>query len=210
MDEGLFRELFANEERLDMGFNAEWYASLDYLAMRGDQVERYLGVLERYLKAFEEMGYKSNAVYFKSTMENFVLQAQKLNATILILQMPIFVLLAAFIFMVSRQMLEMEQNEIAVYKSRGADKGQIVLVYLLQSLIISVLGLAGGIPLGVLMCRLLGASGVQLFSGIREKGGPACGDRAQGMDGRRGGSGLQHLYHGAAGDPVRQCEHCGP
>lgn len=158
MDEGLFRELFANEERLDMGFNAEWYASLDYLAMRGDQVERYLGVLERYLKAFEEMGYKSNAVYFKSTMENFVLQAQKLNATILILQMPIFVLLAAFIFMVSRQMLEMEQNEIAVYKSRGADKGQIVLVYLLQSLIISVLGLAGGIPLGVLMCRLLGAS----------------------------------------------------
>lgn len=158
MDEGLFRELFANSQRLDMGFNTEWYAALDYLAMRGDQAERYLEVLERYLQEFDAMGYKSYSVYFKSTLENFVLQAQKLNATILILQMPIFVLLAAFIFMVSRQMLEMEQNEIAVYKSRGADKGQIVLVYLLQSLIVSVLGLAGGIPLGVLMCRLLGAS----------------------------------------------------
>jgi len=68
------------------------------------------------------------------------------------------VLLAAFIFMVSRQMLEMEQNEIAVYKSRGANKGQIILLYLLQSIGIVLLSLAGGIPLGVFMCKVLGAS----------------------------------------------------
>nr|WP_304955539.1 FtsX-like permease family protein [uncultured Acetatifactor sp.] len=158
MDEGLFQELFANAERMDTGFNAEWYATLDYLQMRGDQAEHYLSVLERYFKIFDDMGYKSRTVNFKSTMETFVANAQKLNITILILQMPIFVLLAVFIFMVSGQMLEMEQNEIAVYKSRGADKKQIVLVYLLQSVLISVLGIVGGIPLGLLMCRILGAS----------------------------------------------------
>lgn len=158
MDEGLFRELFANEEHKNMGFNAEWYVTMDYLQMRGDQVERYLAVLEQYLTEFDKMGYKSHTVHFMSTMEAFVQNAQKLNTTILILQTPIFVLLAVFIFMVSRQLLEMEQNEIAVYKSRGADKKQIVSVYFLQSILIAIAGLGGGIPLGVFMCKLLGAS----------------------------------------------------
>lgn len=158
MDEGLFDELFANEELMNESFNAEWYIILDYLQMRGDRVQDYLNVLQQYDSAFEDMGYTSRAVYCQSILESFVSESQKLNATMVVLQTPILVLLAAFIFMVSRQMLEMEQNEIAVYKSRGANKGQIVLVYLFQSLLISVFGLAGGIPLGVLMCRLLGAS----------------------------------------------------
>ncbi len=157
MDETLFQELFANEERMSESFNMEWYMTLDYARMRGDQAERYLDVLDRYAEAFEDMGF-NHSVYFTAVLEAFLLQAQKLNTTILILQTPVFILLAAFIFMVSRQILEMEQNEIAVYKSRGADRKQIVFIYLLQSLVISILGLAGGIPLGVLMCRLLGAS----------------------------------------------------
>lgn len=158
MDEGLFEELFANEERMDQSFNKEWYVALDYAGMRGDQAERYLSVLDRYAEAFEEIGFKSYNFYFRGVLEAFVLQSQKLNTTILILQTPVFILLAVFIFMVSGQILEMEQNEIAVYKSRGADRKQIVFLYLLQSLVISILGLAGGIPLGVLMCKLLGAS----------------------------------------------------
>ncbi|MCI9141326.1 MAG: ABC transporter permease, partial [Lachnospiraceae bacterium] len=158
MDQELFEELFANEERMDQSFDKEWYLALDYARMRGDQAERYLGVLDRYGEAFEEIGFKGYTAYFRTVLEDFVLQSQKLNTTILILQTPVFILLAVFIFMVSRQILEMEQNEIAVYKSRGADRKQIVFIYLLQSLVISILGLAGGIPLGVLMCRLLGAS----------------------------------------------------
>ena len=156
MDEGLFRELFVQTE--DRGFSAEWYVMLEYLGMRGDEAERYLSVLDEYFAEYDEMGYKSHTANFRSALEAFVLQAQKLNTTIVILQTPIFVLLAVFIFMVSRQLLEMEQNEIAVYKSRGADKKQIVLVYLLESVLIAALSLAGGMPLGLVMCRLLGAS----------------------------------------------------
>ena len=72
--------------------------------------------------------------------------------------MPIVVLLAAFVFMVSGQMLDMEQNEISIFKSRGAGKGQIVLLYLLQSLIIAAISVAGGVPLGYFLCSVLGAS----------------------------------------------------
>ena len=158
MDQELFGELFANPEKANTNFDEEWYAVADYTGMRGEQAEHYLNVLESYRETFESMGMRTFNVYAQSTLEAFVPKAQKLNTTIWVLLLPIFVLLAAFIFMVSRQMLEMEQNEIAIYKSRGANKKQIVLLYLMQSLCIAVLSLAGGIPLGVLMCKLLGAS----------------------------------------------------
>ena len=57
--------------------------------------------------------------YFEDTFTGFLLQAQKTSTTVWVLLVPIFVLLAVFIFMVSRQMLEMEQNEISIYKSRS-------------------------------------------------------------------------------------------
>ena len=158
MDESLFQELFANPDRMDESFNVEWYAVLDYTEMRGDQVNRMLRTAESYRQSFEEMGIKGFTVYFQPAFEAFVPEAQKLNTTIWVLQAPIFILLAAFIFMVSRQMLEMEQNEISVFKSRGAAKWQILRIYLLQSALISALGMIGGIPLGMLICKVLGAS----------------------------------------------------
>lgn len=159
MDDELALELFTDSQKMGGSFGADWTAVLDYTKIRGDQAEHYLSVLERYLDPDEGMQELNGRwVYFQKVLEQFTQDAKNVNTTIVVLQIPIFVLLAAFIFMVSRQMLEMEQNEIAVYKSRGADKKQIVLLYLLQSVVISVLGLLGGIPLSVLMCRVLGAS----------------------------------------------------
>ena len=157
MDDGIFQKLFVDSERLDTSFKAEWYSVLDYTQMRGDQVERYLAVLGRYQEAIEQLDMESSN-YFQSTLEKFVPEYQKLNTTIIVLLLPIFVLLAAFIFMVSRQMLEMEQNEIAIYKSRGSNKKQILQIYLLQSLCITVVSLVVGVPMGMLICNLLGAS----------------------------------------------------
>ena len=157
MDEGIFRELIANPDNPAKSFNIAWHTVLDHTQMQAQQVDAMLAVLASYQTAFEDAG-ASLTTYFQATLEAFVPKAQKLNTTVIVLQVPIFVLLAAFIFMVSRQMLEMEQNEISVFKSRGAAKGQIVGLYLLQSVLIAVLGIAGGIPLGVLICKLLGAS----------------------------------------------------
>lgn len=157
MDQELFQEIFANPEKMDISFSVEEYAVLDYQKIRGDRAEECLEILESYKKEFERRDI-TEVAYFRTTLEEFIPKIQKLNTTIWVLLLPIFVLLAAFIFMVSRQMLEMEQNEISIYKSRGANKLQIVLLYLVQSLCISVVSLIGGIPLGIMMCKLLGAS----------------------------------------------------
>ena len=97
-------------------------------------------------------------VAFGELLRSFLVQAEKVNTTMWVLLLPIFALLAAFIFMVSRQMLEMEQNEISVFKSRGASKIQIIEIYLLQSIVVVVGSAILGLPLGWLICRVIGAS----------------------------------------------------
>jgi len=158
MDPDLFRALFAVPGKDNKPFSAEWHTVLDYTKMRSDQVDNMLRLISSYNAEFDSLDTKVSKFYFEETLQDFVPEATKLNATILVLQVPIFVLLAAFIFMVSRQMLEMEQNEISVFKSRGAAKRQIIGIYLLQSLIIALIGYFGGLPLGVLICNVLGAS----------------------------------------------------
>ena len=91
-------------------------------------------------------------------LENFRGEENRISVTLAILQVPVIVLLCAFIFMISRQMLEMEENEIALLKSRGASKKQILAMYFMQSAILSGVSFLIGIPVGILVCRILGAS----------------------------------------------------
>lgn len=156
--ESAFRQILFTSANTKMGFNALWHSVLDYTKMRADEVEDMLETVKEYESSFKEIKAIRMETEFQETLEDFVPEAQKLNTTILVLQVPIFVLLAAFIFMVSRQMLEMEQNEISVFKSRGAAKKQIIGIYLLQSIMVAVVGIAGGVPLGILICKMLGAS----------------------------------------------------
>lgn len=158
LDDATFDKLIANPGKENALFDAQWYAVLDYEAMRADQVEMMVQTLDQYKSKLSSMDGRNIRNNFQDILIDFMPEAKKLNTTILVLQIPVFVLLAAFIFMVSGQMLNIDQNEISVYKSRGASKGQIVKIYLLQSVLLTILSLAGGLPLGYLLCRILGAS----------------------------------------------------
>ena len=154
----LFEEYFLQNDEFAYGVNASYYVMLDYTAMRGDDVQQYLDAANTYraeLNGRTIQNYRDN---FTSTLTDYLDIAKKVNVTLWVLQTPIFALLAAFIFMVSRQMLEMEQNEIAVIKSRGAGRSQIFAIYLTESLLISLLAFVIGIPLGAYICQVIGSA----------------------------------------------------
>lgn len=157
MDAGLFEELFVFDRTWKQTGNVTWHAVMDHTKMRADHAEEMLEVIARREVEMEDLGVAST-VYCQDTLESYVQEARKLNTTILVLQMPIFILLAVFIFMVSRQMLEMEQGEISVYKSRGASKWQIIRLYFIESGLIAGASFVLGIPLGAILCKFLGAS----------------------------------------------------
>ena len=150
---------FISETGTDYNIRSIWSIMLDYNNMWAGNVPDYQQTDERLKEEYNEnnrvWSYSEN---FIRTLETYTVRANKLNLTLLVLQVPLYVLMAFYIFMVSRQILGLEQNDISVLKSRGAGRGQIFLVYLLQSLFVGILSILAGIPLGMLICRLLGAS----------------------------------------------------
>jgi len=136
-----------------------WFLMLDYNQMQAVRVPYYLEVDEYLKDRFGQRGgiwnYREN---FIDTIEAYIQRSGRLSITLWVLQAPLYVLLAFYIFMVSKQIVLLEQNDIAILKSRGASRGQLILVYLMQSVFVGLVSLILGIPLGMWICRVLGAS----------------------------------------------------
>ena len=91
-------------------------------------------------------------------LDEYVIRADQLSLTLWVLEVPILLMLAFYIFMVSQLIIENDRDEIAVINSRGASGAQIFGSYFLQSVLLSGVSLLAGPPLGVFICSVLGSS----------------------------------------------------
>jgi len=154
----LFARVFLEPEKPPLAMESAWYIQLDYTTLRSEDVSRVAAAAGEYAGMFNEVTRKNYTDNFSGILNDYIKVSRKVTITLWVLQVPIFILLAAFIFMVSRQMLEMEKNEISVIKSRGAGRMQIFSLYLMQSVIVSLIAFAAGVPLGAFLCQVLGSS----------------------------------------------------
>ncbi|MCL1788171.1 MAG: hypothetical protein FWG38_09315, partial [Defluviitaleaceae bacterium] len=126
----------------DYRITTTWHHLLDYRAMTSRGVPHYLETLEHHEERFGLAGSRQRFTFtenFSQILEYHTERAAPLAVTLWVLQVPIYVLLAFYIYMVSRQILQMEQNEISVLKSRGASRGQILGLYAMQGLFIAAI-----------------------------------------------------------------------
>lgn len=164
----VYRAYFLGEEReLASGCKKRIYQLWDYTAITPERVRDILQTSRR-LKEAEKNGDVIKDNVYEGIIESYSAKAKKVEVSLLILQMPVLALLLAFIYMISSQMLAMEQSEISVMKSRGAKRGQLLQMYLVQNLFLGLLSLAAGLPLGGVFCSVLGtATDFMEFSGRR-------------------------------------------
>lgn len=157
MREELFREMFMGEHITKYTLNSKYYALFEYEDITYTDVPHlvdyttYLTEKSMYKVAVDHPGYQN-------ILEEYIQKETKIKATLMILQVPVLIMLAAFLFMISGQMYEMERNEISVIKSRGSSGGQIFRLYLYQSMFITAIGGLLGVPLGVFFSRILGSA----------------------------------------------------
>ena len=118
-------------------------------------------------KLYEDTVYYTKESAFKSVLkepdylkiiEDYNKKLTRISATLIILQVPVLAMLAAFLFMISGQMYEMEKSEISVIKSRGSSSGQIIRLYFYQGLVLTLAGAVVGMPLGALFAKVLGST----------------------------------------------------
>lgn len=125
------------------------YMLLDYSEIHSGNVAD----LEYYLEQFHEKDSKFRD-NFTSLIKEYKADKRFIDTIFWVLELPVFVLLLAFVYMVSGQILNLETVEIAMLKSRGFSKKQIVFMYMCQSAILAGMGIVGGIPLGYILCRM--------------------------------------------------------
>ncbi|MCR5675081.1 MAG: ABC transporter permease [Lachnospiraceae bacterium] len=157
MEPALFRSLFTGEHASLYTIMISFYDLPDYRSVSSSDVRR---IRETTAWLCRDSAFQSvlKEPEYRSILEEYAQKQMRISATLMILQIPVLVLLAAFLLMISGQMYEMERNEISVIKSRGSSRGQILLLYLYQGAFLSLLGAVLGVPLAALFARLLSST----------------------------------------------------
>lgn len=153
----VFDQVFDDAYRSRYSVRLEWDYVIDAQQLDVAKVTAYAENTARAVEQIEQLRAEATIAYAK-TLNSFLGQQGQLNVLLWLLLVPILVMLALFLFMVSRQILEQEKNTIAVLKSRGASRAQVVGIYAAESGILCVICAVVGIPLGLLLCRVIGAS----------------------------------------------------
>lgn len=154
----LFESMFINTQKQLYNIEAAWHMFFDYEKLEPAKIKGIVNKTEKYMEEYTGKTGRFNEPVYLPLLKDFLLSQNKIVATLLILQVPVLVLLCAFIFMISRQMLDLEQNEMALLKSRGAGKSQIIIIYLLQSVVLTLVSTVFALPLGAFLCKVLGSA----------------------------------------------------
>lgn len=158
LSEEAFASLVGNYSKLPYQVMGLWFVIMDYTDVTVDNAQYLYDASQSYAEQHRNISNSSYVDYYNSILETYLKESLRVTVTLRILQIPIYALLAAFIFMVSGQILSMEESEISVIKSRGSYRRQILGIYLLQSVIVSVVSLVIGLPLSSLICQMLGSA----------------------------------------------------
>lgn len=157
MNETLFMEKFTGENAKKFTITCKYFPMIEYSLLKASDVEQLQEYTNYLVNESEFKGMTSEPDYIE-ILDDFLTKQSRIESTLLILQIPVLILLCAFLLMISSQMYDMERNEISVIKSRGSNRGQIFRLYLYQSLFLTFLGSLLGIPLGAFLCRILGSA----------------------------------------------------
>ncbi len=156
--EGVFSQIYDGNWNPETVLRCQWDLMLDKNQISPKKTEELVAETEVLLKELGATGAKVSEPVYLSILSEFESKENKVTVTLAILQIPILVLLCAFLFMISAQLLSMEQNEISMFKSRGASGFQIFFLYLLQSVLLCSISVAVGLPLGRYLCQVLGSA----------------------------------------------------
>ncbi len=157
MNEKVFRENFLGQNAGKYTINCNYFPMFAYENCDAKRAEQ---LYKETIYLIEESPYKSTMKTpgYLEVLETYNKKKDRIEATLFILQVPVLILLCAFLFMIASQMYDMERNEISVLKSRGGSGGQILRLYFYQSVFTTLIGTLLGLQLGKLFCSILGSA----------------------------------------------------
>lgn len=158
ISQDIYNSLFLEDKQFHAKVQGKWRVNFDFTKISAKQVNSLNKKTKAIVTPDNEVYNKIEKPKYLDVIENYKEKVPRVESTLLILIIPVFVLLCAFIFMISSQMLNLEDNEISLLKSRGSSKLQIFLLYLLQSSILALASMVFALPLAAFFCMVLGSA----------------------------------------------------
>ncbi len=92
----------------------------------------------------------------REALERQYTQVRLLTLSLVIFSIPILGLIAYFIIMVAGMVVQRQQNEIAVLRSRGVSRSEVLGIYLLEGVVLGAASLVIGVFLAQYVAQLMG------------------------------------------------------
>lgn len=138
---------------------SNWYYALDYSKMKVDNIEDYIGT-DNFIKKNLNANASTNISKAEAlpTLRGYDEREQKLRLLLWSMNVPVLIMLAFYLYMVANLITDRQKTEIAVLRSRGASRLQIMTSFFIEGIILSIVAIAIGPFLGLVLTRALGAS----------------------------------------------------
>lgn len=154
----LFESDFSTSKVLPIIYS-RWYYALDYSNMGLDNIQSYMNthtqIQTMLSNRFTNYAIKANAL---KTLDQYAEREKRLRLMLWSLNVPVMIMLAFYLFMVSNLITERQKTEIAVLRSRGASRWQILCGYIIEGLLLGAIAIVAGPYIGMWFTRILGAS----------------------------------------------------
>ena len=152
-----FFEDFAKKYPRDIYFDQ--YASYDYRYITTQNVD----AVDRGARSLAEED-KELSENLTPVIRRFRENSLSVSQMLYVIVLPLVILVIVFIGMISFRIIDSEQGELTTLRNRGLSKGRLTGLYLLQSLILALIGLPPGIAAGFFFGRFV--AGVDDFCGF--------------------------------------------
>ncbi|MFC5464517.1 ABC transporter permease [Lederbergia graminis] len=159
LHEDLFRKVIMDENEKLLGIS-QFRTAFDYYEIKEDDIPRMLGLESRLRSEINQV--KNDSVLFrfpiKDILRSYANKGEQLTIMLWSLNVPVLIMLAVYLYMISKLIIDRQLTEISVLASRGASRWQILGIYFIEILTLSILAFFIGPYLGLQLCKVLGAS----------------------------------------------------
>ncbi|MDF2670682.1 MAG: hypothetical protein K0R67_2988 [Paenibacillus sp.] len=139
--------------------SASWLFLLNYSEIDLTSVHRFVetsGRIDTFLfNQFNTYNVDAPAI---TTLQTYFEREASLRKMLWALYVPIMIMLAFYLYMVSNLITEQQKAEIAVLRSRGASRIQVLSGYMIEGVLLGMIAFAVGPTIGMLLTKILGAS----------------------------------------------------
>lgn len=157
MNTKLFEKTFVTEQSGAYLGGINIIYSFDYTKIKMADIDRLVTVLkDNKTKLSQTQTYLSASM--SSIFEKYKVRRADLTMVLWVLQVPLLLMIVFYIVMVAKQTVGYDKNEISVLKSRGCTSVQVMVIYLLQSMVLAAVAVAVGPFLAFFSSKLLGSA----------------------------------------------------